>query len=1074
MRTFFLLLSGLIAFLPGFSQNDGRLLDWPMKLNYLSVKVNADAFTATTFIEMEFCNPNDKEIEGLYLFQLEPGQAITAFQLELNGKYRDGSIEEKWKARNAYNTIVGKRVDPALVQMDYANHYRLNIYPIPAKGCRRVTMTIQQQLKPVNGKLVYQLPLNFKDTVKQIQITLKTANIKALPAIDKGLLKGQSFTINNITYDLNWTSFNKRVDVPLSFSIPLLLDKPALCIKQVKEKTFFALRFIPRINRAYAFNADDVLVFWDISASGRLRDIRKEINFLKQYVSKHAVSRMTIITFNQQVQDTAIFFLNNNYQRWVGYLEALQYEGAVQYGSLDFSAVKADAILLFSHGRNSFGADMPVPGQVHTWCINSATDKNQNHLENIIGFTGGQYIDLASRNIEDAVALTTSTENILLRVKAGETTIDLNEKISVIKNDTVLLTGTLPAGTSSLTLQYGNNSKAREEEIIEIATQGHCDISAIDRLEMLNRFEKYYGNNYYWYDVLNFGKAEKVVTSSTSYIVLERIEDYIKFNILPPADLQPECDMSIFVKADEERRRQFNISNEFDVLKSVVSAYNERIGRADKHGQSIILTDEKTNQIAGANNNQHLNTPAVANGLTGRVAGLAITSGGENAVAMSEVVVTAMGVTRQSKEVGYSVTRIHASELTQAKPVNLQQGLTGKVSGLNVQTVNNGVFGDTRITLRGIRSLTGNNQPMLVLDGSPVSMSFLNAINPNDVNNVTVLKSAAATAIYGPDGVNGAVVVSTKKGSRSNYNYYWRNYRLKDMADVDYLQELKQVSVKNLAARYEELRMEYGRETAFYFDAAQVFYKAGLQKDAINILYSASAVTNGNMQVQEAIAYFLESWQQYDEAIKVYNCLLNTNPKELLYYRGLALTHYQRKDYTNAVKQYYAGITLNTGEYEFYYKEYKAMLLQEMNAVIAAHRDSTDIKGINPQLIRPLHYDLRITVDCNNRNLGGSISVTEPGGKTAAYYGEQKADGKLSGKYYRSIFDSGTEEYQLKKAKPGKYRVNVNFYGYYNNSIPSVIRVLTFRNSHNGPVIEIENAMMDNQYGNVEIADVRW
>jgi TonB-dependent SusC/RagA subfamily outer membrane receptor len=1075
MRTFFLLLSGLMAFLPGFSQNDGRLLDWPMKLNYLSVKVNTDAFTATTFIETEFCNPNDKEIEGLYLFQLEPGQAITAFQLELNGKYRDGSIEEKWKARNAYNTIVGKRVDPALLQMDYANHYRLNIYPIPAKGCRRVTMTIQQQLKPVNGKLVYQLPLNYKDTVKQIYIALQTAGIKALPVIDKGLLKGQNFAINNTTYDLNWTGTNKRVDVPLSFSIPLLLDKPAVCIKQVKEKTFFALRFIPRINRAYEFNADDVIVFWDISASGRLRNIRKEINFLKEYVSKHAVSRMTIVTFNQQVQDTAIFFLNNNYHRWVGYLEALKYEGAVQYGSLDFSAVKADAILLFSHGRNSFGADMPVPGQVHTWCINSANDRNQQHLENIIGFTGGHYIDLTNRSSEDAVAITTSTENILLRVKAGETTIDLNEKISVIKNDTILLTGTLPAGTSSLTLQYGNNSQTREEETIDITTNGHCEMSAIDRLEMLSRFEQYNGYHYYWYDVLNFGKAEKVVTASTSYIVLERIEDYIKFNILPPADLQPECDMSIFVKADEERRRQFKMANDFDVLKSVVSAYNERIGQADKYGQSILLTNEKTNPTSGINNHQQVNASTTANGLTGKVAGLPIKSGAENSISMSEVVVTAMGVTQQSKELSYSVTRIHASELTQAKPVNLQQGLTGKVSGLNVQTVNSGVFGDTRITLRGIRSLTGNNQPMLVLDGSPVSLSFLNAINPNDVSNVTVLKSAAATAIYGPDGVNGALVVSTKKGSRSNYNYYWRNYRLKDMADVDYLQELKHASVKNLAARYEELRVEHGREAAFYFDAAQVFYKAGMQKDAINILYTASAITNGHVQVLEAIAYFLESWQQYDEAIRVYTYLLGSNPKELLYYRGLALAYYQKRDYTNAVKQYYAGITLNSGEYEYYYKDYKAMFLQEMNAVIAAHKDSTDITGIHPQLIRPLHYDLRITVDCNNRNLGGNISVTEPGGKTAAYYGEQKAEGKLSGKYYGSVFyHNGTEEYQLKKAKPGKYRVHVSFYGYYNNSIPSVIRVLTFRNSHNGPVIEIENAMMDNQYGNVEIADVRW
>ncbi len=131
------------------------------------------------------------------------------------------------------------------------------------------------------------------------------------------------------------------------------------------------------------------------------------------------------------------------------------------------------------------------------------------------------------------------------------------------------------------------------------------------------------------------------------------------------------------------------------------------------------------------------------------------------------VVTTALGVQRQAKELGYSTARVKAAELTQAKVVNLQNGLTGKVSGLNVQTINNGVFADTRILLRGIRSLTGNNQPMLIVDGVPISLSFLSSINPNDIQNVDILKSSSSTAIYGPDGVNGAIVVTTKKGSRN-------------------------------------------------------------------------------------------------------------------------------------------------------------------------------------------------------------------------------------------------------------------------------------------------------------------
>jgi len=112
---------------------------------------------------------------------------------------------------------------------------------------------------------------------------------------------------------------------------------------------------------------------------------------------------------------------------------------------------------------------------------------------------------------------------------------------------------------------------------------------------------------------------------------------------------------------------------------------------------------------------------------------------------LTEVVFTAMGQQRQAKQLGYSTTRVRSQELTQAKVVNLQNGLTGKVSGLNIQTTNNGVFADTRITLRGIRSLTGNNQPMLVLDGVPMALGYLNSINPNDISDVTILKSASAT-----------------------------------------------------------------------------------------------------------------------------------------------------------------------------------------------------------------------------------------------------------------------------------------------------------------------------------------
>jgi TonB-linked SusC/RagA family outer membrane protein len=132
----------------------------------------------------------------------------------------------------------------------------------------------------------------------------------------------------------------------------------------------------------------------------------------------------------------------------------------------------------------------------------------------------------------------------------------------------------------------------------------------------------------------------------------------------------------------------------------------------------------------------------------------------------SVVVTTALGIQRQAKDLGYSSTTITNKTLTQGKSVNIEQALNGKVSGLNISTVNSGVFENAKINIRGIRSLTGNNQPMLVVDGAPTPLGYLSSIPPDDVQSLTVLKSAASAAIYGPDAVNGVIVITTKRGGK--------------------------------------------------------------------------------------------------------------------------------------------------------------------------------------------------------------------------------------------------------------------------------------------------------------------
>ncbi|MBL7932579.1 MAG: SusC/RagA family TonB-linked outer membrane protein [Bacteroidia bacterium] len=135
-------------------------------------------------------------------------------------------------------------------------------------------------------------------------------------------------------------------------------------------------------------------------------------------------------------------------------------------------------------------------------------------------------------------------------------------------------------------------------------------------------------------------------------------------------------------------------------------------------------------------------------------------------IAVEEVVVAALGIQRQKRDLGYSTTNIKSEELTQGKSLSVASSLQGKVAGLNISSLNSGVLEDVKINMRGIRSLTGNNDPMLLLDGVPVALALLKTINPNDVESVNVLKGTSAAAVYGPDARNGVIVVTTKTGSK--------------------------------------------------------------------------------------------------------------------------------------------------------------------------------------------------------------------------------------------------------------------------------------------------------------------
>ena len=151
-----------------------------------------------------------------------------------------------------------------------------------------------------------------------------------------------------------------------------------------------------------------------------------------------------------------------------------------------------------------------------------------------------------------------------------------------------------------------------------------------------------------------------------------------------------------------------------------------------------------------------------------------------DAEALDEVVVTAMGIKRESKTLTYSAQTVGGKDLNEIKNVNMINSLQGKSAGLQITPNSTGAGGSSKILFRGNKSISGSNQPLIVVDGVPMMMSVsdsqvkmayggerdggdaMSTINPDDIAQITLLKGASAAALYGAVAANGAIMITTK------------------------------------------------------------------------------------------------------------------------------------------------------------------------------------------------------------------------------------------------------------------------------------------------------------------------
>ena len=180
----------------------------------------------------------------------------------------------------------------------------------------------------------------------------------------------------------------------------------------------------------------------------------------------------------------------------------------------------------------------------------------------------------------------------------------------------------------------------------------------------------------------------------------------------------------------------------------------------------------------------------------------------EDAKVLNEVVVTALGIKRETKSLTYNVQQIGGDEVAKAKDMNVMSSLAGKVAGVNINASSSGIGGGARVVMRGTKSISGNNNALYVVDGVPLanisgeqpddqytgagqSGDGLANFNADDIESISVLSGSAAAALYGSAAANGVVLITTKKGAvdktrltYSNNSTFYSPFRLPEFQNT--------------------------------------------------------------------------------------------------------------------------------------------------------------------------------------------------------------------------------------------------------------------------------------------------
>jgi hypothetical protein len=1000
----------------------------PITLDEVSIEVRMHGFLARTRIQMRFHNPNARVMEGEFVFPLGAGQTVTGYALDVNGTMREGVVVPKETARVAFEETSRQRIDPGLVELTRGNVFRTRLYPIPANGDKRIALEFEQVMDDAGSHWRYVLPLQFRDAVKKFSVKAEAPLDAAAPQVasdspDAALQFEQTATV--------WRAELARENVTpqreLSFRVPRQAsDSAVLEAPSVLEPAERAV--LARIDTGYPDTLAArpaprrVAIFFDASGSARDRDLARERAALAAWFKTLDAAEVSLIAFRDAAETARRFSVRNGKAaELLAVLETLPLDGASNYGAIDFAAVKGtDLALVVGDGLDTFGrghtdfANAPA----RLFVLHAAQRADPVRLADIAQ-RGGRVLDLTRIDANQAAAMLNAPGWRLLETRVVGQCMDIAPRAPQPVERVLTVTARC-TGKSTMSLVFGDANGARSERSLTIGEREPVTGTLGDsvwRAVAATRIARLAANAKPDVDAITrLAVRHGVVTAHTSLLVLDRIEDYVRYDVAPKeADLRA---------AYEKLRLSQPKPNEAATRDARLSDLARRWREfSDWHGQRHPWLETLLVPTAEAEA-----------ALWQRLA--ASTDLSEKVLADSRQDIDA--IARQSRALAdrwsKDGTQAGSRRAWERDATALMLRLDALRQRRLERVPGSGHSRDAASDAAGgeFGTLNAEVQAPMPMPAPPPSPAPAEAVRQHSAQ-------AEAGASLDRIEVSGSRIANDIATGEPAPSALRARVELSGWnPDTPYLKALRQAS--NAYAAYLELRREHGNAPAFFLDSADFFRNEARQPAlALRVLSNLAEIGDENTALLRVLGYRLSQWDRPDLAVRPFEDALAQRPEEPQSHRdlALALAHQQTPDNARATALLWH---VATTPWSNRFPDVDLIALHELTALLAVHPD-TDISAlaIPPELLAPVTTGLRVVLGWDADNTDIDLWVIDPAGEPVYYSRPRSASGGHISRDFTGGY--GPEVFTIARPLPGTYRVQTHYFGDRRQSLTGPVTV---------------------------------